>query len=241
MALDISWLSEGLPIFAFALVTFLVYAILAKTKILGKNKTINVTISLILGIIFISFSSVREYMTNSISVFVLLLVISFFFLMLIVFIVIKDDWSKFTKPLGIVFIILMAIMLIAVVFYTFPSTRALLPGEYGERYSDDYESCAYDYDYFNKGDCYDKDDYWKCYTDSRNNNYEIYDNCLKTDSRYKCYDSEDRDCYDYNSNSDSDIFAIARDWFYREKITTAFWLLVVAAIAIFAVTRKIKK
>ena len=241
MALDISWLQEGLPIFGFVLVFALIYAILARTKILGESKAINSIISLVLGIIFISFSSVREYITNSVSVFTALLVISFFFLMLIVFIVIKDDWSKFTKPLGIVFIILMAIMLIAVVFYTFPSTRALLPGNYGESYADyNGYDCHYDnYDYFNKEDCYDKGNYWKCYTDSENKDYELYDNCLKSGSRYKCYDYEDRNCNDYNYNSDSnDIFTEIRDWFYREKITTAFWLLVVAAIAIFAVTRK---
>ena len=85
MAVNISWLNQGMPLFAFALVFLLSYAILAKTKVLGESKPINFGISLILGIIFITFSSVSEYLTNIAPWFIVLLTSLFFILLMIGF------------------------------------------------------------------------------------------------------------------------------------------------------------
>ncbi len=127
MAIDISWLSEGMPIFGFVLVFVLAYAMLLKTKVLGESTWINVIISFILTIIFASFSSVRNYVTNITPWFVVILTISFFFLMLIFFMVKEPE--SFTKPVAIVLISLFGLILIVAFFYSFSSTQAYLPGE----------------------------------------------------------------------------------------------------------------
>jgi hypothetical protein len=127
MAVDISWISEGMPFFAFALIFVLAYAIFAKTKILGESKGINILLSFIFSVIFISFSSVRKYVVNVTVVFAVLLTVLFFFLLIILFII--KEPASFLKPLAIVFIVLLALIAIIAVFYTFPSTQAYLPGE----------------------------------------------------------------------------------------------------------------
>jgi hypothetical protein len=127
MALDVSWVAHGLPIYALLLIIGVSYAVLAKTKILGDSKAINAFISLIFSVIFISFSSVREYVVNVTVWFTVLITGAFFFLLMIVFIV--KDPAKFFKPLGIVFIILLSLVIIVAIFYTFPGTQAYLPGQ----------------------------------------------------------------------------------------------------------------
>jgi len=121
MALDVSWVSQGIPIYAFLLVFVIFYAILAKVKIVGDSKAINGLISLIFAVIFLSFSTVREYMVNVTVGFTVLLTGAFLFMLLIAFII--KDPEKFFKPLGIVFIIILALIIIIALFYTF------LPGE----------------------------------------------------------------------------------------------------------------
>jgi len=124
---DVSWLSEGMPFFAFALVFVLSYAMLTKTKILGGGNATNAIVSFILAIIFMSFSGIREYLSTVVPWFTVLATVAFFFLFLIAFLL-KDDWTKLTKPLTIVFIIIFAIILIVTFFYKFPDTQAYLPG-----------------------------------------------------------------------------------------------------------------
>jgi hypothetical protein len=126
MAIDISWLGEGMPIFGFVLVFVLAYAILKKTKILGDSNWINITLSFILTVIFASVSSVRDYVTNITPWFVVILVMAFFFSMLVLF-MIKDP-SSFVKPITIVLIILFSLTLIAMFFYSFQNAQAYLPG-----------------------------------------------------------------------------------------------------------------
>ncbi len=127
MTIDISWLNEGLPIFSFVLIFVLVYAVLAKTKVLGESKSINAVLSLILSIIFITFSSVREFIVNATVWFSVILTFVFFFLLILFFIIKEPD--KFLKPLAIIFLILMALTLVIIAFYSFPSTHAYLPGQ----------------------------------------------------------------------------------------------------------------
>lgn len=229
MAIDVSWLSEGMPILTFALIFVLAYAVIAKTKILGESKGINAVLSFILAVIFISFSSVRGFVANVTTWFAVLLIILFFFLLMIVF-VLKEP-EAFLKPLTIVFIILLAIILIAVIFYTFPSTKALLPGEI---HRDSCNNYVRDYDYYEYEDCDKKDDYYKCYTNSRS---YTYDKCQKEDGEYKCYDYDRDDRYD---NCGDDVFEKLGNYIYKDegKIISAFWLIVAAAIAGFFITRK---
>jgi len=127
MALDVSWVAGGLPLYAFLLVFGIFYAIIAKVKIVGESKAINGFIALIFSVIFLSFSTIREYMVNITVAFTLLLTATFFFMLGVMFII--KDPEKFFKPMGIIFIIILALILIIAIFYTFPGTRAYLPGE----------------------------------------------------------------------------------------------------------------
>ena len=127
MALDVSWVSQGIPLYAFLLVFAVFYAILAKTQVLGGSKAINGFISLIFAVIFLSFSTVRDYLVNVTVGFTVLLTCVFLFMLIIVF-VIKDP-AAFLKPLAVVFIILLGLVMIIAVFYTFPGSKAYLPGQ----------------------------------------------------------------------------------------------------------------
>ncbi|OGJ20383.1 hypothetical protein A3K73_00010 [Candidatus Pacearchaeota archaeon RBG_13_36_9] len=127
MALDVSWVAQGVPIYAFLLVFGIFYAIMAKVNIVGESKAINGFIALIFAVIFLSFSTVREYMVNVTVWFAVLLTGAFLFMLLIMFII--KDPAKFFKPLCIIFIILLALVMIMAIFYTFPGARAYLPGE----------------------------------------------------------------------------------------------------------------
>jgi len=127
MALDVAWVAYGTPIYAFLLVFAIVYAIMAKINIVGESKAINGFIALIFAVIFLSFATIREYLVNVTVWFTVLLTGAFLFMLVIMF-MIKDP-SKFFKPLAIVFIILLALVMIIALFYTFPETKAYLPGE----------------------------------------------------------------------------------------------------------------
>jgi len=227
MAFDVSWLNQVMPIWAFILVFIVVYAILQKTKILGANKIIDSIIGIIFGIILITFSSVRDYLINITPWFAVLLSVLFFFLLIVMFA--AKEPEKMFKPITIVFVILLAIIAIIAALYTFPSTQALLPEKISGK---TVSSCRASYDYFDSSDCYKKSGYWKCYTDSEHEDYETYNSCFKSGNEYKCYDEQN--C---NSKNENDIFGRIHSWFYREKITNAFWLILIALVVIVIVTR----
>jgi len=254
MAVDISFLSEAMPIWAFVLVFVLAYAILAKTKILGSNKWINSIISIILAIIFTTFTGVREYLTNLTPWLVVLVTISFFFLLLIAF-MLKDDWTKITKPITIILVIIFALVIIITIFYTFPATQALLPNAIVNPDSDsntnycnsDYtKTKVYDYDSYYYKDCEKNGDYYRC---DDNENSGTYDRCIKYGSEYRCQDNNNRhyeyeytnkNCEDNNNddNSNDNIFDNIGNYIYKDKITNAFWLLLIAIVVAIIITRK---
>ena len=83
MAIDISGLEFFVPVLGFLFVFVIVYALLAKTKILGDNKFINLIISFIIAIIFATVSSVQEYVKTVTPWFVVLVIALFFILIII--------------------------------------------------------------------------------------------------------------------------------------------------------------
>lgn len=202
MPVEIPWLTEVMPLWAFILVFVLAYAILTKIKILGESKAINSIIAIILSIIFISFTSVREYVTNVTPWFALLLVVLFFFFLMIAF-MIKNPES-FTKPLTIVFIIIFSLILTVIIFYNFPDARAILPSSIACDIDncDNYHDCdRYDYDcdgynYFDEDKCYRYGDDYRCYSSGH---YYWYDKCYRDGDYYRCHDS---DCDDYDFECD---------------------------------------
>jgi len=84
--INIAGLNFFMPVFSFLFVFIVVYAILAKTKLLGEGKFLNILIGFIIAIIFISFStatfSTEQYVRTIIPWFAVLLVCVFLVLLL---------------------------------------------------------------------------------------------------------------------------------------------------------------
>jgi hypothetical protein len=81
MPLDISGLKFFMPVFSFLFVFVIVYAILAKTKIIGESKFVHLLISFIISIVFMSVSSMELYVREIIPWFAVLIVIVFLVLL----------------------------------------------------------------------------------------------------------------------------------------------------------------
>ncbi len=128
MALDYTWLSQGMPLFGFFLVFFIMYAILAKTKILGEG-FINIFVSAIFAIVFITFSPGIEYVQVILPWFSILIIALFLLLLIVGFS--QKDMSKFMAPwLAWVFIAFLAIIIISAALVVFnPMFGPYLPGQ----------------------------------------------------------------------------------------------------------------
>ena len=115
MVIDISGIYFFMPVFSFLFVFLIVYAILARTKILGDSTFVNFFVSFIMAIIFMSFSSLDLYVKTIIPWFIVLF-ISVFLVLLIAGLTTKD-LEKIMKPgfAWIVIIILLIIFLIAAI------------------------------------------------------------------------------------------------------------------------------
>src|SRR3989344_6721774 len=85
MAIDISGLNFFMPVFSFLFVFVIIYALLVKTKVLGGSGFVNVLISFIISIVFMSVSSFELYVRTILPWFVVLVVIVFLILMLVGF------------------------------------------------------------------------------------------------------------------------------------------------------------
>ena len=93
---DVSWLAYYMPIFGFLLVFTVMYAILAKTKILGEAMGTNLIVSFIFAIIFVSFAPGVRYVQTVLPWFVVLIISLFFFLLIVGFS--QKDVDAFMKP-----------------------------------------------------------------------------------------------------------------------------------------------
>lgn len=114
---DISGISYFLPIVSFLIVFVIIYALLAKTKILGESMAIQLFISFLLAAVFISAAAPRNYVQSVIPWFVVVL-ISLFILLAIVGFVGKPI-EPMQKGVGIAFVIVMALLLIGAAFFAF--------------------------------------------------------------------------------------------------------------------------
>lgn len=114
MVLDITGIYFFMPVFSFLFVFVVVYAVLARTKVLGDQR-INLLVSFIIGIIFMNFSSLDLYVRTILPWFVVLLVCLFLVLVIIGFS--TKDVEKMTTPgfAWIVVAILVVIFLIAAI------------------------------------------------------------------------------------------------------------------------------
>ncbi len=82
MAIDITGIYFFIPVFSFLFVFFIVYAILVKTKVLGESAWVNIFISFIMAIIFLSFSSLELYVQMIVPWFIVLVVCVFLVMLL---------------------------------------------------------------------------------------------------------------------------------------------------------------
>jgi hypothetical protein len=126
MAIDISWLSAGLPLYVLIVVFVLIFAILKKTNILGGSNWINVILSLIFSFILISFTSPTNFVTYMVVASTVLITVAFVFLLTIYFIAQKPE--SLLKPLAWIFFAAGILIVIFALFAAFPQSNAYLPG-----------------------------------------------------------------------------------------------------------------
>ena len=114
MVLDITGIYFFMPVFSFLFVFVVVYAVLAKTKVLGDQR-VNLLVSFIIAIIFMNFSSLDLYVRTILPWFVVLLVCLFLALVIMGFS--TKDVEKMTTPgfAWVIVAILVVIFLIAAI------------------------------------------------------------------------------------------------------------------------------
>jgi len=117
VAPDISFIGAYLPILSFLLVFVVLFAVLAKTKILGESKFVNLLVSFIVAIIFVSLTSAREYVINVTPWFAVFIILSAFILAMVGFS--GKIPEEFTKGLGILFVIGLIIVFLVSAYMTF--------------------------------------------------------------------------------------------------------------------------
>ena len=115
MVIDISGIYFFMPVISFLFVFLIVWAVLTKTKLLGDTGFINLFVSFIMAIIFMSFSSLDLYVRTIIPWFIVLFIMVF--LVLLIAGLSTKDLSKImsTKFAWAVIAILLVIFLVAAI------------------------------------------------------------------------------------------------------------------------------
>src|SRR3990172_13038387 len=103
MAVDLSLIQNYLPILSFLLVFTVVFAVLAKTKVLGESKFVNLFVSFIVATIFVSLTSAREYVLSITPWFAVFVIVSLFLLSIAGFA--GKVPEGLTKGIGIVLVV----------------------------------------------------------------------------------------------------------------------------------------
>lgn len=114
MALDISGINFFMPVFSFLFVFILVYALLAKTKIIGDNKFVLLLISFIIAVVFMSFSSLELFVRTIIPWFVVLVIAVF--LILIIGFFSSKSWVPKSGFAWVIIVVLLVIFLISAIY-----------------------------------------------------------------------------------------------------------------------------
>jgi|SRR3989344_2824112 len=114
MAIDISGIQFFMPVFSFLFVFIIIYALLAKTKIIGDNKFVLLLISFIVAIVFMSFSSLELFVRTIIPWFVVLVIAVF--LILVIGFFSSKDWVPKSGFGWVVIIVLIVIFLISAIY-----------------------------------------------------------------------------------------------------------------------------
>lgn len=132
MPIDISGLNFFMPVFSFLFVTLVVYLILLKMKILGESKFVLLSISFIMAIVFMGFSSAELFIQTLIPWFLTLLVVVFLILLIAGFVSGKldDIMSKgFAWTVVVVFVAIILLVAIKVFNPVFHPDLIIATGE----------------------------------------------------------------------------------------------------------------
>ena len=121
---DLSLIQNYLPILSFLLVFTIVFAVLAKYKILGESKFVNLFVSFLTSTIFISLTSAREYVISITPWFAVFIVVSLFILALVGFS--GKVPEGFTKGLGIILVIALLVVFLVSAYFTFSSSPVVV-------------------------------------------------------------------------------------------------------------------
>jgi len=97
-----------MPVFSFLFVFVVVYAILAKTKVLGDQR-VNLLVSFVMAIIFMNFSSMQLYVETMLPWFVVL-IISLFLVLVIMAFSTKDVGKMMTPAFAWVMVAILVII-----------------------------------------------------------------------------------------------------------------------------------
>ncbi len=116
MPADASAIAYFAPVWAFLAVFIVMFALLAKTKVLGEGKWLNLFISFVISSIFISAAGVPQYVLTIVP-WMAVLIISLFFILLLIGFVGGIDWSKGIGAVVVVVAILVFVISGVKVFY----------------------------------------------------------------------------------------------------------------------------
>lgn len=101
------------PILAFLLVFTLVYAVLARTKVLGENSSMNAFLSFLIAMVFIIAPTARGY-TLEVTPWIAVFLVSLFFFVLIISFVSGPEGILKSRWIGVcVILLLLAIFLVS--------------------------------------------------------------------------------------------------------------------------------
>ncbi len=123
-SVDLSLLQSYLPILSFLLVFTIVFAVLAKSKILGESKFVNLFVSFLVSTIFVSLAGAREYVISITPWFGVFIIISLFILALVGFA--GKVPEGFTKGFGVIAVVALLIIFLVSAYYTFSSSTAVV-------------------------------------------------------------------------------------------------------------------
>ncbi len=113
--LDITGLNFFMPVFSFIFVFVIVYAILLKTKLLGESKFINLTVSFIMAVVYMSLTSAELYVKTIIPWFVILFIMVFLSLLVAGLSTKELDKMMTTRFAWVVVAILIIIFVVAAI------------------------------------------------------------------------------------------------------------------------------
>ena len=120
MVVSLAAISTIMPVISFLFIFILIYALLAKTEILGKNNMISLFLSLIIASFFIVNVNLVEFTQMNVSWFVVFIVCLFMILLMLSFVgkEASEFFTKNTKVAGVL-VALVIIMFVVSSSYAF--------------------------------------------------------------------------------------------------------------------------